>query len=111
MMESGAKNNIILKKDQLALEFYISVYAYQFTEINIGVIVHRTTSNASVHEFPLLQGNVQTYIINQTQPNADFKFNSKNSSEIAVLLNELSGHIDMSIVDSQGNGVTCTDHQ
>jgi hypothetical protein len=77
----------VLKESQLAPELYISVFAYQFTEINIGVIVNRNSSNSSVHEIPLSVDNVQTYTLNKTQDTAYFKFNSKNAAEITIFLN------------------------
>jgi hypothetical protein len=42
--QSGSANSIVLKEERLATELYISIYAYQFAEINIGVVVHRNSS-------------------------------------------------------------------
>jgi hypothetical protein len=37
----------------LAKEVYIAVYAYRFTEVNLGVVVRRKNGTGSVHDIPL----------------------------------------------------------
>lgn len=53
LKESGTKCNIVLEKDQISAQIYVAVYAYQFTEISLGVIVQRSSENATAHDIPL----------------------------------------------------------
>jgi hypothetical protein len=54
LSQGGSKCNIVLEGDKLAKEIYVAVYAYRFTEVNLGVIVHRKHENGSSHDIPLL---------------------------------------------------------
>ena len=59
--QSSAKNSIVLHRSELASKIYISVFAYESSEVSIEVIVHR--SNSSALEIPLTDGTVQTYTL------------------------------------------------
>lgn len=52
--QGGNKCNIVLDGDKLAKELYVAIYAYRFTEVNLGVIVYRGQENGSSHDIPLL---------------------------------------------------------
>jgi hypothetical protein len=54
LSQAGSKCNIVLEGDQLAKELYVAVYAYRFTEVNLGVIVRRKHENGSSHNIPLI---------------------------------------------------------
>lgn len=105
--QSGAKCNIVLGKSELSKEIYISVYAFQFTEVNLGVIVHRSTDSGNVHEIPLIEGNLQNYVLNKTQPIANFIISVLEQAEIIVLLNEISGYVRMFVLDQNKNILPC----
>lgn len=92
----------------MAKEIYISVYAYQFTEVNLGVIVHRKSTPGSVHEIPLEKGNIQSYILNKTQKYVRFIVVSKSKGEITVVVNELLGAILMKIINEAGKEEKCS---
>lgn len=107
--QTGAKCNIVLERSQLAREIYIAVYAYRFTEVNLGAIVHRKSDNTSVHDIPLQEGNLQTYLLNKTQRSAQFIVSVREQKEITVLVNEVSGHVSVAVFDRNKKVVNCNE--
>jgi hypothetical protein len=93
----------------LASEIYISIYAYQFTEVNLGVIVHRTsdTKDQNLNTIILEKGNLLTYTLNATHSVVSFKANSQDSKSIVVSLNELAGHCTFKVFDSANTQLDC----
>jgi hypothetical protein len=65
-----------LQRNQIAKEIYISVYAYQFTEVNLGIVVHRATDTAeeNLNTIFLEKGNLLTYTLEDSV--VSFKLNS-----------------------------------
>ena len=43
--DTGSKSSIILKGSEIKGQIYISVYAQTFTEVNVGVLVHRKSGS------------------------------------------------------------------
>jgi hypothetical protein len=61
----------------------------------------------SVHEIPLESSNTLNYILNNTQSSVVFKINSRDATEITVFLNEISGHVRMTIFDQSKKETKC----
>ena len=83
------------------------MYAYRFTEVNLGAIVHRKADNVSVHDIPLQEGNLHTYLLNTTQKNAQFIVSVREQQEITIIVNEVSGHVTVTVLDKNNQVVSC----
>lgn len=58
--DTGSKSSIILKGSQIKGQIYITVFAQTFTEVNVGVLVHRKSQNKT-KEITLQNGNSFPY--------------------------------------------------
>jgi hypothetical protein len=99
----------VLEGGKLANDLYISVYAYQFTEVNLAVIVHRAsdTVESNLNTLVLEKDSLLTYTLDSTHSSVSFKFNSRDSGSIVVSLNELAGHCSFKVFDLTNMQLSC----
>lgn len=108
IVESTSLNNsILLSRSQLASSLYISIFAYEFSEINIEVIVHHY--DFSYKNIPLNHDTVQTYTLPSSEPTISFTIDSNDDKYISVFLNELAGIVEMKLHDNNNQDINCSD--
>jgi hypothetical protein len=47
-------------------------------------------------------------LLNKTQPTAQFIISIKDQTEVTVLVNEISGHVKLRVIDQDKKTVACT---
>ena len=97
----------MLKGKQLATKIYISVFAEEAAEYDIGMLVNRKGFVEPSDEIILSEGMIMPVTLNKNDKISEFRLYSRAATQIAVYVNELSGYVEMEVVDNDDKEVTC----